>query len=111
MLHVSPFDASSRVCCYTVERNFKDLCTVGEHQIASKTIMEASVLSLPPELLVEVASYLSTRELGRLRRTCKEIESKLLESFAHEFFRTRYDRSWPYYQDVCNNADGLEDIA
>lgn len=47
------------------------------------------LLQLPPELLVRVASYVTTPELGHLRRVCKDIESRLFESFAYEFFHKR----------------------
>lgn len=49
----------------------------------------AKILDLPSELLVNVASHLSTVRLGYFRRTCKTIERALFDSFAREFFTKR----------------------
>ncbi|KAF2770555.1 hypothetical protein EJ03DRAFT_65076 [Teratosphaeria nubilosa] len=49
----------------------------------------AVLLDLPQELLVRVASYLTTAELGPLRRTCKAVEKGLFKTFAREFFTKR----------------------
>ncbi|KAF2243985.1 hypothetical protein BU26DRAFT_523530 [Trematosphaeria pertusa] len=46
----------------------------------------ASLTSIPLELLVHISSYLSTPDLGSLRRTCKLIEKSLYEWFSKEFF-------------------------
>lgn len=46
-------------------------------------------LQLPPELVLRVSSYLTTPELGHFRRTCKDIEATLFDSFAKEFFTKR----------------------
>jgi hypothetical protein len=45
--------------------------------------------SLPTEILVIVASSLTTVEYGKLRLTCKTIEQKLFPFFATEFFSIR----------------------
>lgn len=45
--------------------------------------------NMPPEMLVRVASFLTTPELGALRRSCKDIEMKLFVDFAREFFTKR----------------------
>lgn len=59
--------------------------------------MASPLLNLPQELLIRVASFLTTPELGQLRGTCKGIESSLFESFAYEFFHKRYvaPHAWP----------------
>ena len=48
-----------------------------------------SLLQLPPELLLRISAYLTTPELGHLRRSCKHVESALFDSFAREFFTKR----------------------
>lgn len=55
----------------------------------TKSNAMVSLLRLPQELLIRVASFLTTPELGHLRRVCKDVESRLFESFAQEFFRKR----------------------
>ncbi|KAF1987105.1 hypothetical protein K402DRAFT_63456 [Aulographum hederae CBS 113979] len=45
--------------------------------------------SLPPEILDNISWHLTTPELGALRLTCKEIEAKLFEPFAVEYFTTK----------------------
>lgn len=47
------------------------------------------LLRLPPELLLRVSSDVGTLDLGSLRLTCKQIESRLFQNFAREFFTTR----------------------
>lgn len=47
------------------------------------------ITDLPPELMVRIASYLTTAELGPLRRSCKQIEANLFDNFASEFFTKR----------------------
>ncbi|GAB7362618.1 hypothetical protein MBLNU230_g2930t1 [Neophaeotheca triangularis] len=49
----------------------------------------AKILELPPELLVSVASHLSTARLGCFRLTCQTIEKAVFDSFAREFFTKR----------------------
>ncbi|KAK3716313.1 hypothetical protein LTR37_006463 [Vermiconidia calcicola] len=49
----------------------------------------ADILRLPPELVLRVSSNLNTPDLGAFRRTCKQIETNLFESFAREFFTKR----------------------
>lgn len=44
---------------------------------------------LPQEVLVRIASFLTTAELGPFRRTCKQVEAKLFNTFALEFFTKR----------------------
>lgn len=56
---------------------------------STKFNMDSPLLRLPQELLIRVASYLTTPELGNLRVVCKEVESRLFESFAYEFFHKR----------------------
>lgn len=51
--------------------------------------LEPPLLRLPQELLIRVASFVTTPELGNLRRSCKDVEARLFESFAHEFFHKR----------------------
>lgn len=41
---------------------------------------------IPLEILLQVSSYLSTPDLGSLRRTCKHVEASLFNSFSVEFF-------------------------
>jgi hypothetical protein len=50
------------------------------------TIIMASLLTLPLELLVAVSSHLTTPDLGALRLTCKQTEKSLYEWFSKEFF-------------------------
>jgi hypothetical protein len=47
------------------------------------------LLGIPPELLLRISSYVSTVDLGSLRRTCKQVEGRLFRSFAREFFTIR----------------------
>ncbi|CAF9909463.1 MAG: hypothetical protein GOMPHAMPRED_006768 [Gomphillus americanus] len=47
------------------------------------------ILDLPQELVIRIASHLTTVELGSLRRSCKHIERYLFKSFAKEFFTKR----------------------
>lgn len=47
------------------------------------------ITDIPPELMVRIASYLTTAELGPLRRSCKQIEANLFDNFASEFFTKR----------------------
>ncbi|KAK3072743.1 hypothetical protein LTR53_006236 [Teratosphaeriaceae sp. CCFEE 6253] len=49
----------------------------------------SSMLALPPELLLRISAYLTTPELGHMRRMCKAIETALFNSFAKEFFTKR----------------------
>ncbi|SMQ56050.1 unnamed protein product [Zymoseptoria tritici ST99CH_3D7] len=49
----------------------------------------ATIMDLPAELLIAISSYLTTPELGAMRRYCKYIEQSLFESFAKEFFTKR----------------------
>ncbi|CZT14706.1 uncharacterized protein RCC_00675 [Ramularia collo-cygni] len=49
----------------------------------------ASILDLPAELVIGIASYLTTEELGPLRRSCKQLERHMFETFAKEFFTKR----------------------
>jgi hypothetical protein len=46
----------------------------------------ASLLTIPLELLVAISSLVSTRDLGALRLTCKQVEKSLYEWFSKEFF-------------------------
>jgi hypothetical protein len=46
----------------------------------------ASLLTIPLELLVAISSHVSTRDLGALRLTCKQVEKSLYEWFSKEFF-------------------------
>jgi hypothetical protein len=48
--------------------------------------MMPSLLTLPLELLVVVSTHLSTKDLGFLRLTCKQVEQSLYSWFAEEFF-------------------------
>lgn len=48
-----------------------------------------SLEQLPLELLLRVSSHLTTPELGYLRRTCKNVEAAIFDSFAREFFTKR----------------------
>jgi hypothetical protein len=47
------------------------------------------LLSIPLEILLQISRRLTTPEYGNLRRTCKAIESTLLNAFAQEFFTKR----------------------
>ncbi|KAI0489852.1 hypothetical protein F4859DRAFT_462595 [Xylaria cf. heliscus] len=49
----------------------------------------AGLLHVPLEVLLQITSYLTTPEYGRLRRTCKQIEALLFGAFAREFFSKR----------------------
>lgn len=49
----------------------------------------AGLVDLSKELLLIIASHLSTADYGRLRRTCSAIEKLLFEDFAKHFFTTR----------------------
>ena len=50
---------------------------------------DVSLLGLPQELLVRVATFLTTEELNPLRCSCKHIERQLFDTFAREFFTKR----------------------
>ncbi|KFY37268.1 hypothetical protein V494_04849 [Pseudogymnoascus sp. VKM F-4513 (FW-928)] len=41
---------------------------------------------MPLEVFLQISSYLTTRDLGYLRLTCKHAEALLFETFAREFF-------------------------
>jgi hypothetical protein len=49
----------------------------------------AAIVDLSKELLLIIASHLSTADYGNLRRTCSAIEKLLFEDFAVHFFTTR----------------------
>jgi hypothetical protein len=49
----------------------------------------ANILDLPTELVVSISSHLSTKDLGTMRRSCKQLEKHLFETFAREFFTKR----------------------
>lgn len=49
----------------------------------------ATILDLPAEIVISVASHLNTKDLGPLRRSCKRLEKHLFETFANEFFTKR----------------------
>lgn len=44
---------------------------------------------LPAELLVNIASQLTTVDYGSVRRTCSTIEQKLFDNFGREFFKRK----------------------
>lgn len=44
---------------------------------------------LPAELLVNIASTLTTVDYGSVRRTCSTLEQKLFDNFGREFFKRR----------------------
>jgi hypothetical protein len=46
-------------------------------------------LGLPVELMCEISTYLTTKDLGNLRRNCKTVESVFFDQFAAEFFTIR----------------------
>ncbi|KAM3423308.1 hypothetical protein BST61_g747 [Cercospora zeina] len=48
-----------------------------------------SLIDLPQELLVRVATFLTTNDLAPLRCSCKHVERQLFDSFAREFFTKR----------------------
>ncbi|OTA63562.1 hypothetical protein K449DRAFT_432867 [Hypoxylon sp. EC38] len=50
---------------------------------------KSSLLRIPLEVLVYIASYLTTSEYGALRLACRRIENDLFDSFAKEFFIKR----------------------
>lgn len=56
---------------------------------SSNISTEQPIIDLPIEILVNIASNLTTIEYGNLRRTCKTIETKLFYFFATEFFTKR----------------------
>ncbi|KAI4719295.1 hypothetical protein E4T48_04471 [Aureobasidium sp. EXF-10727] len=45
-----------------------------------------ALVDLPPELLLRVATFLTTNEVGHFRLTSKSIEAVMFDSFAREFF-------------------------
>jgi hypothetical protein len=49
----------------------------------------APLLNIPLEVLLLIASHLTTPEYGSLRATCKYIEASLFTSFSKEFFSKR----------------------
>ncbi|KAI0447053.1 hypothetical protein F4803DRAFT_500890 [Xylaria telfairii] len=49
----------------------------------------ADLLNIPLEVLLQIASYLTTPEYGHLRRTSKQLEALLFGAFAREFFSKR----------------------
>lgn len=44
---------------------------------------------LPAELLVHIASKLTTVDYGSIRRTCSTVEQKLFDNFGREFFKRK----------------------
>ncbi|KAI5919484.1 hypothetical protein F4810DRAFT_499311 [Camillea tinctor] len=59
------------------------------HPSSPRMKSTASLLSMPLEVLLHITSYLSTRDYGSTRATCKHIEASLYKSFAKEFFSKR----------------------
>lgn len=57
--------------------------------MASTTPPNGALTQLSPEMLVRVASFLTTAEVGPLRQTCRLIETKLFVDFARESFSKR----------------------
>jgi hypothetical protein len=51
--------------------------------------MSPRLEDLPAELLINIASYLTTPEYGNVRRTCATVEKKLFDSFGREFFKRK----------------------
>lgn len=49
----------------------------------------SKLLVLPLEVLLTVASHLTTSEYGHLRLTCKHLETSLFSAFSREFFYKR----------------------
>lgn len=47
------------------------------------------LLALPLEVLLAIASHLTTPEYGHLRLTCRHLEAALFSSFSREFFTKR----------------------
>lgn len=47
------------------------------------------MLTLPPELLLRISTYLTTPQLGCFRQSCKGVETALFKDFAKEFFTKR----------------------
>ncbi|KAI2472993.1 hypothetical protein F4781DRAFT_257636 [Annulohypoxylon bovei var. microspora] len=44
---------------------------------------------IPPEVMLQISSYLTTSEYGNLRSVCRQIEKSLFQPFAREFFTKR----------------------
>ncbi|QDS75354.1 hypothetical protein FKW77_002209 [Venturia effusa] len=51
--------------------------------------MPRQLEDLPAELLIHIASQLTTIDYGSIRRTCSTIEQKLFDNFGKEFFKRR----------------------
>ncbi|KAI1210998.1 uncharacterized protein F4807DRAFT_459228 [Annulohypoxylon truncatum] len=55
----------------------------------SETKDQCHLLKIPPEVLLQISSYLPTSDYGRLRGVCRQIEKALFQAFAREFFTKR----------------------
>ncbi|KAE9962049.1 hypothetical protein BLS_000900 [Venturia inaequalis] len=51
--------------------------------------MPSRLEDLPAELLVHIASNLTTVDYGSVRRTCSTVEQKLFDNFGREFFKRK----------------------
>ncbi|KAI1405248.1 hypothetical protein F4819DRAFT_7597 [Hypoxylon fuscum] len=50
---------------------------------------QKGLLHIPLEVLLKIASYLTTPEYGMLRRTCRAVDGSLLNAFAREYFNKK----------------------
>ncbi|KAI5868408.1 hypothetical protein GGS23DRAFT_609131 [Durotheca rogersii] len=53
---------------------------------------QRGILSLATETLYKISSYLTVTEYGNVRLTCRDLESRLFDDFAKEFFGARQFR-------------------
>lgn len=67
------------------------------------------MVGLPIEILLRIAKYLHTADLGAMRLTCKHFERALFNSFAHEFFCKKQfmlsDESLQALVDISHHKD------
>jgi hypothetical protein len=53
------------------------------------TSLQPRLEKMPAEIAVKITSHLTTPELGNFRLVCKELEQKVFNFFAYEFFRKK----------------------
>lgn len=51
--------------------------------------LDSRLVQVPLEVLIRITYFISTKELGNARLTCKALERNLFNFFSHEFFRKK----------------------
>ncbi|KAK4035233.1 hypothetical protein C8A01DRAFT_38325 [Parachaetomium inaequale] len=49
----------------------------------------SGLVQIPLEILIRITYFISTKDLGSVRLTCKALEQSLFNFFSHEFFRKK----------------------